>query len=232
MFFRFQSGFAPTFSKRTETTLNCVCVAGVVGCGVAVGTGVGFPPLLLHVLLIAVTAAAAMLFRIWTIVDDDALTLPVGIVPVIGTLVFAAPFWIARSSMPAWQALILGFLVFNVVVVTLWWIDFARQPTPGIRGGIRRLARLPRVSPIRDREPVRVAASDEWSPSEAFAPAAEAWRKQIQNSGAFRTRNGDEYRFRDVSWEQGDDQRVQTIHAYFRSRFPSLVDSERPVDEK
>ncbi len=48
----------------------------------------------------------------------------------------------------------------------------------------------------------------------------------------FRTRNGDEYRFRDVSWEQGDDQRVQTIHAYFRSRFPSLVDSERPVDEK
>jgi NADH-quinone oxidoreductase subunit H len=41
------------------------------------------------------------------------------VVPVVGTLLFAAPFWIARSSMPAWQALILGFIVFNVVVVAV-----------------------------------------------------------------------------------------------------------------
>jgi hypothetical protein len=48
----------------------------------------------------------------------------------------------------------------------------------------------------------------------------------------FRTANGDEYRFRDVTWEQGDDTKVQAIHAWFRSRYPSLVDSNRPVDEK
>jgi NADH-quinone oxidoreductase subunit H len=45
------------------------------------------------------------------------LLLLIAIVPVIGTLVFAAPFWIARSSMPAWQALILGFIVFNIVAI-------------------------------------------------------------------------------------------------------------------
>ncbi len=36
-------------------------------------------------------------------------------VPVVLTLVFAAPFYLSRSSRPAWQALLLGFLVFNLV---------------------------------------------------------------------------------------------------------------------
>jgi len=48
----------------------------------------------------------------------------------------------------------------------------------------------------------------------------------------FRTANGDEYRFRDVAWEQGEDGKVAALHDYFRSRFPSLVDSQRPVNEK
>jgi NADH-quinone oxidoreductase subunit H len=43
------------------------------------------------------------------------LLIIVAVVPVIGTLVFAAPFWLARSSMPTWQALVLGFVVFNLV---------------------------------------------------------------------------------------------------------------------
>ena len=30
---------------------------------------------------------------------------------------FAAPFYLTRSSMPAWQALLLGFITFNVVAV-------------------------------------------------------------------------------------------------------------------
>ncbi len=47
------------------------------------------------------------------------LLLLVMIVPVLGTLIFAAPFWLARSSMPGWQALIIGFIVFNIVAVTL-----------------------------------------------------------------------------------------------------------------
>jgi NADH-quinone oxidoreductase subunit H len=43
------------------------------------------------------------------------LLIVVAVVPVIGTLLFAAPFWLARSSMPTWQALVLGFVVFNLV---------------------------------------------------------------------------------------------------------------------
>ncbi len=43
----------------------------------------------------------------------------VAVIPVAGTLLFAAPFWLARSSMPTWQALVLGFVVFNLVVVAI-----------------------------------------------------------------------------------------------------------------
>ena len=39
------------------------------------------------------------------------------IVPIALTLMFAAPFYLTRSSMPAWQALLLGFITFNVVAV-------------------------------------------------------------------------------------------------------------------
>ncbi len=39
--------------------------------------------------------------------------------PVALTLLFAAPFYLARSSRPAWQALLLGFITFNVVALGL-----------------------------------------------------------------------------------------------------------------
>jgi len=39
------------------------------------------------------------------------------VIPVIGTLLLAAPFLLARSSMPAWQAIIIGFVLFNLVAV-------------------------------------------------------------------------------------------------------------------
>jgi NADH-quinone oxidoreductase subunit H len=45
------------------------------------------------------------------------LLLAIAIVPVVGTLVLAAPFWVARSSMPWWQALIIGFVLFNLLAV-------------------------------------------------------------------------------------------------------------------
>jgi NADH:ubiquinone oxidoreductase subunit H len=38
-------------------------------------------------------------------------------VPVLGTLILATPFWLARSSRPTWQALLIGFVLFNVVMV-------------------------------------------------------------------------------------------------------------------
>ena len=45
------------------------------------------------------------------------LPILVGLMPVVLTLVFAAPFYLARSSTPAWQALLLGFMVFSLVAV-------------------------------------------------------------------------------------------------------------------
>jgi len=47
----------------------------------------------------------------------------IALVPVIGTLILAAPFFLARSSMPVWQALVIGFVLFNllaIVAITGW----------------------------------------------------------------------------------------------------------------
>jgi NADH:ubiquinone oxidoreductase subunit H len=50
------------------------------------------------------------------------------IVPVLGTLLFALPFYLFRSQTRWWVALILGFVLFNVVVgglLGLWaYINF------------------------------------------------------------------------------------------------------------
>ena len=52
-------------------------------------------------------------------IDLAAMGLPllflIALVPVIGTLVLAAPFYLLRSSMRWWVALIIGFVLFNVV---------------------------------------------------------------------------------------------------------------------
>ncbi len=41
----------------------------------------------------------------------------IALAPLVGTLMLAAPFYLLRSSMPWWQALIAGFLLFNVVAM-------------------------------------------------------------------------------------------------------------------
>ena len=51
------------------------------------------------------------------------LLILIAVVPLLGTLLLAAPFYLARSSMPAWQALVIGFVLFNllaIVAVTGW----------------------------------------------------------------------------------------------------------------
>ena len=45
------------------------------------------------------------------------LLILIAVVPVVATLAFAAPFWLFRSNMPGWQALIIGFVIFNLVAV-------------------------------------------------------------------------------------------------------------------
>jgi NADH-quinone oxidoreductase subunit H len=49
-----------------------------------------------------------------------ALLIVIATAPLVGTLFLATPFLLARSSLPAWQALVLGFLAFNVIVVGLF----------------------------------------------------------------------------------------------------------------
>jgi hypothetical protein len=71
-------------------------------------------------------------------------------------------------------------IAFNICVLMLWWIDFARRPTPGIRGGIRRLARLPTVAPPRRTAEAPAAAVGSQTGDEVFAAAARAWRRQLQ----------------------------------------------------
>ena len=45
------------------------------------------------------------------------LLILVAVMPLALTVLFALPFYLTRSSMPAWQALIIGFLLFNVVAI-------------------------------------------------------------------------------------------------------------------
>ncbi len=46
-----------------------------------------------------------------------------------------------------------------------------------------------------------------------------------------KTRN-EEYRFRDATWRQGENAKVQDLFDTFRSAYPSLISSRNPVDEK
>jgi hypothetical protein len=42
----------------------------------------------------------------------------------------------------------------------------------------------------------------------------------------------EEYRFREVGWEQGDNTKVEELFAWFSGAFPSLISSHQPVSEK
>lgn len=46
-----------------------------------------------------------------------------------------------------------------------------------------------------------------------------------------KTRN-EEYRFRDVGWQQGENAKVAELFAFFSAAYPNLISSRRPVDEK
>ena len=41
-----------------------------------------------------------------------------------------------------------------------------------------------------------------------------------------------EYRFRDISWEQGENAKPQDVFKFMKTLFPNLVSSQVPVDEK
>lgn len=72
-------------------------------------------------------------------------------------------------------------------------------------------------------------------------PAAQATEQELtclKKSGGnecfewvVKTRN-EEYRFRDVGWQQGENAKVAELFAFFSAAYPSLISSRRPVDEK
>jgi NADH-quinone oxidoreductase subunit H len=41
----------------------------------------------------------------------------IAVVPVVATLILAAPFWLLRPSWPAWWGLVIGFVLFNLLAV-------------------------------------------------------------------------------------------------------------------
>ena len=47
------------------------------------------------------------------------LLIGIAVVPVVATLALAMPFLLLRSSMPIWQAIVLGFVLFNLLAVGL-----------------------------------------------------------------------------------------------------------------
>ena len=47
------------------------------------------------------------------------LLLVIAIVPVVLTLLFAAPFWVASSRVKTWQALVVGFVLANLFIVAI-----------------------------------------------------------------------------------------------------------------
>ena len=62
------------------------------------------------------------------------LLILVAVVPLVGTLLLAAPFYLARSSMPAWQALVIGFVLFNIVAIAavLGWAFVSLEWVAGL----------------------------------------------------------------------------------------------------
>ncbi len=148
----------------------------------------GFQQSMVHILVLLPVAVAGMVVLI-----QNSLALAfslAGIVAVLrfrntlddvkdGVYIFVGVSIGISAAMGALNIGLLTSLVFNVCVFVLWWLDFARRPTPGIRGGLRRLARLPKVVPAKAPNEA-VASDDGRDGDEVFASAARAWRRQLQ----------------------------------------------------
>jgi NADH-quinone oxidoreductase subunit H len=62
------------------------------------------------------------------------LLILIAVVPLVGTLILAAPFYLLRSSMPWWQALLIGFVLFNIVAIAavLGWAFVSLEWVAGL----------------------------------------------------------------------------------------------------
>jgi hypothetical protein len=147
----------------------------------------GFAQSMVHILILLPVAVAGMVVLIQ---NNLALAFSLaGIVAVLrfrntiddvkdGVYVFIAVSIGISAAVGALTIGIVTSIVFNACVLLLWWLDFARRPTPGIRGGWRKLARLPKVVP--PAEAVEGAAPDDRAARRVVASAARAWRRQLE----------------------------------------------------
>ncbi len=150
----------------------------------------GFQQSMVHILVLLPLAVAGMVVLIQ---NSVALAFSLaGIVAVLrfrnslddvkdGVYIFIGVSIGMSAAVGALNIGLLTSVVFNACVLALWWLDFAREPTPGIRGGLRRLARLPKVA-VAKTPNERGAAADGGGRDgdEVFASAARAWRRQLQ----------------------------------------------------
>jgi hypothetical protein len=148
----------------------------------------GFEQSMVHTLILLPIAIAGMVVLI-----QNSLALAFGLAGIVAVLRFRNTLEDTKDGVyifiatgigisAAVSVLIVGIItsiVFNASVLALWWIDFARTPVPGIRGGISRLARLPKLAPVRPPAPAAPAVRGSLTPDEVFAPAAQAWRRQL-----------------------------------------------------
>ena len=147
----------------------------------------GFQQSMVHILILLPVAVAGMVVLI-----QNSLALAfslAGIVAVLrfrntlddvkdGVYIFVGVSIGISAAMGALNIGLLTSFVFNGCVLVLWWLDFARRPTPGIRGGLQKLARLPKVLVKQPNEPA--AREDGRDGDEIFASAARAWRRQLR----------------------------------------------------
>jgi hypothetical protein len=147
----------------------------------------GFEQSMVHILVLLPLAVAGMVILI-----QNSLALAFSLAGIVAVLRFRNTLDDVKDGVyvfivvsigisAAIGALTVGLVtsaLFNVCVLVLWWLDFARRPTPGVRGGLRDLARLPKVIPARAPAPLR--EGDARTGDEVFASAARAWRRQLQ----------------------------------------------------
>ena len=149
----------------------------------------GFEQSMVHTLILLPIAIAGMVVLI-----QNSLALAFGLAGIVAVLRFRNTLEDTKDGVyifivtgigisAAVSVLIVGIatsVLFNICVLALWWIDFARTPLPGIRGGVSRLARLPTLAPVRRPAPTAPAARGSWAPDEVFATAAQAWSRQVR----------------------------------------------------
>lgn len=153
----------------------------------------GFEQSMVHILVLLPVAVAGMVVLI-----QNSLALAFSLAGIVAVLRFRNALddvkdgvyifiCVSIGMSAAVGALTIGVLtsiVFNTCVLVLWWLDFARRPTPGIRGGVWKLMRLPKVHPLK--MPNATRPRDGRDGSEAFASAARAWRRQLQLTAEYR----------------------------------------------